>query len=120
MGLDHYVELFQDPDFLGSIWKTFIFVMGTLGVGMVLALFFGFALHRATGKLRILRGLTIVPYLVSGIAAAVMFRLLLNQDFGYVNRVLGFFGLPQPEWFSDGTWAMVAKPTPKPRPAPRP
>jgi len=108
VGIDLYVDLFQDPEFLSSIWKTFIFVVGTIVVGISLALVFGFALYRAVGKLRILRGLTIVPYLVSGVATAVMFRMLLNQDFGYVNRVLGFFGLPQPEWFSDGTWAMVA------------
>jgi multiple sugar transport system permease protein len=108
VGVDNYVELFRDPEFLSSIWKTFVFVFGTLAIGMALGVFFGFALHRATGKLRILRGLTIVPYLVSGVATAVMFRLLLNQDFGYVNRFLGFFGITGPSWFSDGTWAMVA------------
>ena len=107
-GLDLYVNLFQDPDFLASIAKTFVFVGGTLVVGMTLGMIFGFALHRATGKLRILRGLTIVPYLVSGVATAVMFRMLLNQDFGYVNRILGFFGIDGPAWFSDPNFAMLA------------
>jgi len=107
-GLDLYIALFQDPDFLSSIVKTFVFVGGTLVVGMALGLIFGFALHRVTGKMRILRGLTIVPYLVSGVATAVMFRMLLNQDFGYVNRILGFFGIDGPAWFSDPNFAMLA------------
>lgn len=108
VGLDQYVELFQDTSFLESITRTFVFVFGVLAIGMTLGLVFGFALHRAVGKLRILRGLTIVPYLVSGIATAVIFRLLLNQDFGQVNRFIEFFGFDGPAWFSNPTYAMLA------------
>jgi multiple sugar transport system permease protein len=108
VGLDQYSELFQDPSFRSSIAKTLIFVGGVLILGMALGLFFGFALHRATGKLRFLRGLTVVPYLVSGIATAVIFRLILNRDFGQVNRVLEFLGFPAISWFSDPNMAMLA------------
>lgn len=108
VGLGQYIGLFQDPSFLASIVKTFVFVAGVLVVGMALGLVFAFALHRATGKLRILRGLTIVPYLVSGIATAVMFRLVLNQDFGPVNRAFEFFGFAGPGWFSNPKLAMLA------------
>ena len=45
---------------------------------------------------------------MSGVATAVMFRMLLNQDFGYVNRILAVVGVDGPEWFSNGNWAMVA------------
>jgi multiple sugar transport system permease protein len=108
VGLDQYSELLQDPSFRSSIAKTLIFVGGVLILGMALGLFFGFALHRATGKLRFLRGLTVVPYLVSGIATAVIFRLILNRDFGQVNRVLEFLGFPAISWFSDPNMAMLA------------
>lgn len=108
VGLAQYSELFQDPSFRSSIAKTLIFVGGVLILGMALGLFFGFALHRATGKLRFLRGLTVVPYLVSGIATAVIFRLILNRDFGQVNRVLEFLGFPAISWFSDPNMAMLA------------
>jgi ABC-type sugar transport system permease subunit len=108
VGLEQYVDLFGDPDFLWSISRTVIFVAGTLILGMALGLIFGFALYRATGKLRFLRGITIVPYLVSGIATAVIFRLLLNQDFGQVNRFLELFGVPALAWFSDPNMAMLA------------
>jgi multiple sugar transport system permease protein len=108
VGLQQYVDLFGDPDFLWSISRTVIFVAGTLSLGMALGLIFGFALYRATGKLRFLRGITIVPYLVSGIATAVIFRLLLNQDFGQVNRGLELLGFSSPAWFSDPNMAMLA------------
>ena len=108
VGLDQYEALFQDPDFLWSVGRTFIFVTGVLILGIPLGLVFAFALSRATGRLRFLRGITIVPYLISGIATAVIFRLILNRDFGEVNRVLGFFGVEDVAWFSNPTLAMLA------------
>jgi ABC-type sugar transport system permease subunit len=108
VGLGQYLDLFQDSDFLWSLSRTLIFVIGVLVLGIPLGLVFAFALSRATGKLRFMRGLTIVPYLISGIATAVIFRLILNRDFGEVNRVLGLFGIEELAWFSNPTLAMVA------------
>lgn len=108
VGLDQYVDLFQEPDFLWSVTRTLVFVTGVLAIGLPLGLVFAFSLSRASGKLRFMRGITIVPYLVSGIATAVIFRLILNRDFGEVNRVLSFFGIEDVAWFSDPTLAMLA------------
>ncbi|MQB02278.1 MAG: ABC transporter permease subunit, partial [Actinobacteria bacterium] len=63
---------------------------------------------RSANFLRFLRGVTIVPYLVSGVATAVMFRLLFNEEFGQVNRTLEFFGIEGPSWFASPILAMVA------------
>jgi ABC-type sugar transport system permease subunit len=108
VGLKHYVDLFRDPDFLAAILRSLIFVSGCLILGTSLALVFAFALNKAAGWLRFARGVTIVPYLVSGVATAVMFRLLFNQEFGQVNRTLEFFGIEGPSWFSDPVLAMTA------------
>ena len=106
VGLQHYIDLFTDPDFLWSINRTIVFVGGCLIVGMSLATVFAFALNKAIGGLRFLRGLTILPYVVSGVAAAVMFRLLFNEDFGWVSRFLGLFGIENIGWFINPTLAM--------------
>lgn len=108
VGLRQYIDLFADEDFRWSISRTVVFVTGTLLLGIALGVAFAFPLNRAAGKLRFLRGLTIVPYLVSGVTTAVIFRLILNRDFGQVNRVLEFFGIPGLSWFSDPTLAMLA------------
>ena len=108
VGLRQYIDLFQDPDFIWSVSRTLVFVTGVLVIGMPLGLLFAFALSRATGRLRFMRGLTIVPYLVSGIATAVIFRLILNRDFGQVNQLLGLIGIEDLAWFSNPTLAMLA------------
>jgi len=108
VGIQQYVDLFTDPRFVRTINTTAVFVGGCLILGISLALIFAFALNRAIGGLRFLRGLTIIPYVVSGVAAAVMFRLVFNEDFGWVNRTLGLFGIEGPSWFVSPTLAMVA------------
>ncbi|MGH9243877.1 MAG: carbohydrate ABC transporter permease, partial [Acidimicrobiales bacterium] len=108
VGLQNFVDLFRDPDFLWSISRTAVFISGCLVLGMSLALVFAFALNRAGRRLRFLRGLTIVPYVVSGVAAAVMFRLLFNEEFGWINRTLEIFGVEGPSWFASPNLAMIA------------
>jgi ABC-type sugar transport system permease subunit len=108
VGLQNYIDLLSDADFLWALNRTAVFVGGCLVFGLSLSLVFAFALNKAGRRLRFLRGLTIVPYLVSGVAAAVMFRLLFNDQFGAVNRLIGWVGVDPPAWFAETGWVMVA------------
>lgn len=107
VGTENYATMFADRDFLNSLWRTFQFTFGSLIVGTGLGLFFAFALYNAAGKLRFLRAVTLAPYLISNVAAAVMFRILFNNEFGLVNAGLRLIGVSEPPvWFADQTWAM--------------
>ncbi|WP_173164164.1 carbohydrate ABC transporter permease [Phytohabitans suffuscus] len=45
--------------------------------------------------------MTIAPYIVSNVAAAVMFRIRFNPEFGLLNRTIQFFGFDGLPWLSD-------------------
>ena len=107
VGLQNYIDMFQDPDFWNSLYRTTIFVSGSLIIGISLGLFFAFALFRLVGKLRWMRAATLAPYLISNVAAAVMFRILFNGDIGLINSWLAWFGIQGPNWLSDTGWAMA-------------
>ncbi len=107
VGLQNYVEMFDAPSFWHALNRTAVFTFGSLILGTVLGLFFAFALFRVVGKLRFLRAVTVAPYIISNVAAAVMFRLLFNSQFGMLNQVIEFFGLDGPSWLADPTLAMV-------------
>lgn len=109
VGSQNYVEMFASDAFWHSLNKTAIFVFGSLVVGMALGLFFALALFKVVGRLRFLRAVTIGPYIVSNVAAAVMFRILFNAQFGTVNQFLEWFPFIEegPRWLADPTWAMV-------------
>lgn len=107
VGVQNYIDMFTDPDFWNSVYRTAIFVTGNLVIGLSLGLFFAFALFRTVGRLRFMRAVTLAPYLISNVAAAVMFRLLFNSDLGLINSTLGFLGIDGPAWLSSTTWAMA-------------
>ncbi len=107
VGTLNYTEMFGSPSFWHSFSKTAIFVFGSLILGTVLGIFFAFALYRIVGRLRFLRAVTVAPYIISNVAAAVMFRILFNSQFGVLNQVIEFFGFDGPSWLANPTLAMV-------------
>ena len=107
VGIQNYVDMFRAPLFLDSLKKTAIFVGGSIVVGTGLGLLFAFALHKVVKRLRFLRAATIAPYIISNVAAAVMFRLLFNSEFGTVNSVIRFFGGENVSWLASPPLAMM-------------
>lgn len=109
VGPENYADMFSSDAFWNSLNKTAIFVFGSVIVGMALGLLFSFALFRVVGKLRFLRAITIGPYIVSNVAAAVMFRILFNSQFGTLNQAIEWLPWVEsgPRWLADPTVAMV-------------
>jgi len=107
VGWENYASMFSSDAFWHSLNRTAIFVIGSLIVGTGLGLFFAFALFRVVTRLRFLRAVTVAPYIISNVAAAVMFRILFNSQFGTLNRVIEWFGLEGPSWLADPNLAMV-------------
>lgn len=107
VGLENYARLFTEPEFWSSLLRTGIFVVGVVALGMVLSVVFAFGLNRLITGLGFVRGLAILPYIVSSVAAAMMFRTLFNSDFGFPNRFLELVGLEGLPWFADSTLAMI-------------
>ncbi|MDH3307699.1 MAG: sugar ABC transporter permease [Acidimicrobiia bacterium] len=109
VGVENYSDMFSSDAFWDSLNKTAIFVGGSLIIGMALGLFFAFALFKVVGRLRFLRAVTIGPYIVSNVAAAVMFRILFNAQFGTMNQVIEWLPWVEsgPRWLADPTMAMV-------------
>src|SRR5688572_9245162 len=90
VGFENYLDMFSGTEFWHALNRTAVFVFGSLILGTVLGLVFSFALFRVVGRLRFLRAVTVAPYIISNVAAAVMFRLLFNSQFGAVNQVIEF------------------------------
>ncbi|MGH8916601.1 MAG: carbohydrate ABC transporter permease [Acidimicrobiia bacterium] len=107
VGFDNYLRMFGSPAFWHAFNRTAIFVFGSLILGTALGLIFSFALFRVVGRLRFLRAVTVAPYIISNVAAAVMFRILFNGQFGLLNQSIEFFGLDGPSWLADPALAML-------------
>ncbi len=93
VGFDNYVRLLTSSGFhqvtintmVWTIWSTFFAVV--LGFGAALVL------NRAFVGRGILRGLLLIPYVISAVAASYIWRWIYHSDFGVLGSVLFRMGL---------------------------
>lgn len=107
VGLKNYVTVFTDARFQAALQRTIVFVLASIALGIALSMMFALTLHAVTFGRRFFRGLSLVPYFVSGIATAVMFRFIFTTSGGFVNTVLTNLGLPGPSWLGEPTLAFI-------------
>ena len=86
------------------IW-TFAFAALTVFLSFGVGLFLAIALNKEGMRLRWLyRSALILPYAIPGFLSLLVWRGLLNDDFGVVNKLLGHVGVHIPFLF-DANWA---------------
>jgi ABC-type sugar transport system permease subunit len=108
-GLDNYRQLLGDEKFRQAAFNTAYFavvgVVATLAAGLAAAT----GLNRALGRLRTLfRVGYYLPVVTSIVAVAVIWRFLLDPEFGLVNGLLHQLGLAGPNWLGSPALAMPA------------
>lgn len=110
VGLDNYRKLAGDPLFLKVALNTLVFTIASvvlhLGVGLGLALLVN---RKISPFLQYLvRTAYFFPQLISWAAAALIWRYILDPDFGFLNYYLRWLGLDAPAWLASPPLAMPA------------
>mgnify|MGYP000999998043 FL=1 len=105
-GLQNYRLLWLKGSFLIALTNTVIFAVSAVAVELALGMILALAANRVTKGAGIFRVLLILPLMVSGIAVALVWKVLLDPTFGIINMVLGTLGLPQPNWLGSPDMAM--------------
>lgn len=108
VGLQNYLNLFTNPDFLNSLRITFTFVIFAVGIEFVLGM--GLALllnHDLKGK-GLIRSMILLPMMCTNVVIGLTWRLLYNYEFGLINYYLGASGLNRVQWLSSPDVALPA------------
>jgi ABC-type sugar transport system permease subunit len=83
-GLANYRELIHDGTFWSSVEVTLYFVGLSVGIGIFFALLTAVVMHRLT-RSTVVRGLIILPFLISGVVAALVWSWMLQSQLGIIN-----------------------------------
>jgi multiple sugar transport system permease protein len=83
-GLANYRELIHDGTFWSSVEVTLYFVALSVAIGIFFALVTAVVLHRLT-RSTVIRGLIILPFLISGVVAALVWSWMLQSQLGIIN-----------------------------------
>ncbi len=109
IGLQNYVYAFtKDELFLPSIWRTFYYALLLVPLAMIGSLLAAVLLNQNLFGLTVWRTLYFLPTLTPLVAAALLWRWMLNPDVGLVNYLLAKVGIDGPGWLSSTTWAIPA------------
>ncbi|WP_064255790.1 sugar ABC transporter permease [Rhodococcus sp. D-6] len=101
VGLQNYVDVFQDSQFWQVTLNTVILIVGTVLISVILGLLLALLLDRAFLGRGIARTLLITPFLVTPVASALIWKTsMFDPVFGIVNFVLSPFELGEVDWIS--------------------
>ncbi|MCL4561304.1 MAG: sugar ABC transporter permease [Chloroflexi bacterium] len=106
-GITNYIQLFHNDRFWNSLRVTFEYMLGvtstSIGFGLILAVFLN---NRYLVWKSLWRVLFFLPTVSPTIAAAMVWILLFNPTFGYVNTLFRQIGIQGPNWLSSTAWAL--------------
>ena len=107
VGIDNYVTALADPAVLGALRNTLTFILGYLPSVVIIALGLALLLNRRLKGRVVFRAIYFVPVVTSWVAVSLIWKWLLNPQYGLVNFALGAVGIKGPGWLFDPAWAMT-------------
>jgi len=107
VGFDNFARLFGDARFLRALRNTLVFVLGTVPLTTVAALFLAILLRgRIPGKGLFKAGF-FLPSIISMVVISLLFKLYYAPN-GGLNSVLGIVGIEGHGWLTDPRTALAA------------
>jgi multiple sugar transport system permease protein len=92
-GLKNYIDVFQDPLFRASLWRTFLWVFFGVGFQFLLGFVLAMLLNRKIMFRGFLRSASLIPWVTPGVLIALMWRWIYDGNYGVLNDLLLKLGL---------------------------
>ncbi len=104
VGFKNYQRMFDDPRVHTALGNTFFYAVLYVPIAIAVALGLAMMLNRLTAGSGFFRTVFYLPVMTPAVAVAVLFSLLLNGNYGLVNKVLALVGINGPQWLTDPHW----------------
>lgn len=108
IGIDNYVQLFNDPLFWHSLKITVTYSVVSVPLGLVVSLALAMLLNQHLKGIYLFRTIYYLPAVISGVAVSLLWKWIFNPDFGLMNWFLRLIGIEGPKWLFDESWALSA------------
>jgi multiple sugar transport system permease protein len=101
VGLDNYLRIAANSDFLAALAQT----LGIVAASFVLEAAFGLAaalaLHRGLAGTRVFRAVVALPLMVAPVVGALAWRFMFADGYGMIDTLMQELGHEGPRWFAD-------------------
>ena len=106
VALGNYLQLFKDPRFLQSCGRTLIFMVIVITVEIVMGFAIALALTTDAYGTKAMRGILILPIMLTPIATAFMWRIMFSPTLGIMNYFLELMNIPPQKWIYGANQAL--------------
>jgi multiple sugar transport system permease protein len=104
VGFRNYQRMFDDPRVHAALANTFVYAVMFVPLAIAFSLILAMLLNRLTSGGGFFRTVYYLPVMTPAVAVAVLFSLLLNGNYGLVNKALALIGIQGPQWLTDSAW----------------
>lgn len=109
IGLENYrYMLAEDPRFIDSLRSTLTYVAGYLPASLVFGLAIALLMNQRVRGILVFRGVYYLPSVITGVAVALLWQFVFHKQYGVLNAILSWFGVPQIGWLVDPSVVMFA------------
>jgi len=94
VGFDNYIRVLSDERFRQAIWNTFVFVIGTVPLSIMIGFALALLARKRTKTSVVYEAMYAVTMAISVSVVAMIFQLAFNPTLGIINKLFGL----QIEW----------------------
>ena len=98
VGLGNYIALFHDLRFINSLRLTLIYTCSVVIIESVLGFLIAILLSRQSWGSGFIRGVLLLPIVLTPITVAFMWRIMFSPTLGIINYILGLVHIPPQLW----------------------
>jgi len=108
VGLANFERLASDPMVRTALVNTVVFVIASVSVELVLGFVIASALFEITRGRRLANALILLPMIIAPVITALLWRYLLDPQFGLVSQLLRLGGIADSfDWFGTDSRALA-------------
>jgi multiple sugar transport system permease protein len=98
IGFENYLHLIQDERFLNSLQLTLKYTLAVVILETVIGFTIALLLSRQTWGSNFIRGVLLLPVILTPITVAFMWRVMFSPTLGILNYILSIFHIPAQLW----------------------
>jgi lactose/L-arabinose transport system permease protein len=109
VGLDNYRTLFADPSFKAAVSNNLFYLVVQVPLMITLATVLAVLINSKLVRFKeFFRISYFMPSITALVAYSLVFRLILNTDYGFLNYLLNVIGLPAVDWLNNPITAKLS------------
>lgn len=108
VGFSNYSLMFQDPTFIQSFLNTVLFSLGMIVISLPIALLLAMLVDMGLKGTKIYRTVIFGPYVIPLVGSGLVWALMYNPNYGFINQLLSKFHMYTPNWLGSQGYALLA------------